>query len=105
VGLGLSALLGAPIRYILINEAPAGDRAAAQSIGTIFTSVGQLAGTAAVGAVAASFGGAAGGYTAAYLTMGGVAIVLTLLAFGLKGRADEMQSVALTAVAGERVSG
>ncbi|MBP8294011.1 MAG: MFS transporter, partial [Caldilineaceae bacterium] len=99
VGLGLSALLGAPIRYILINEAPPGDRAAAQSIGTIFTSTGQLAGTAVVGAVAASFGGAAGGYTAAYLTIGGVAIVLTLLAFGLKGRAAEMETAAGLATA------
>ena len=99
VGLGLSALLGAPIRYILINEAPASDRAAAQSIGTISTSTGQLMGTAVVGAVAASFGGAAGGYTAAYLTIGGVAIVLTLLAFGLKGRAAEMETAAGLAAA------
>lgn len=105
VGLGLSALLGAPIRYILINEAPVTDRAAAQSIGTIFTSVGQLAGAAVVGAVAASFGGAVGGYTAAYLAVGGVAIVLTALAFGLKGRADEMQTGALTATVGDGVSG
>ena len=30
VGLGLSALLGAPVRYIMLNEAPAADRAAAQ---------------------------------------------------------------------------
>ena len=99
VGLGLSALLGAPIRYILINEAPPGDRAAAQSIGTIFTSTGQLAGTAVVGAVAASFGGAAGGYTAAYLTIGGVAIVLTVLGLGLKGRAAEMETAAGLATA------
>ena len=62
-------------------------------------------GTAVVGAVAASFGGAAGGYTAAYLTIGGVAVVLVLLAFGLKGRAAEMQTAAQTAAAGDGVSG
>lgn len=96
VGFGLAALLGAPIRYIMLNEAAAADRAAAQSVGTVFISVGQLVGAAVVGAIAASIGGLAG-YSAAFLAIGGVAIVLTLLAFSLKSRAQELATVAATA--------
>ncbi|MCX6031701.1 MAG: MFS transporter [Chloroflexi bacterium] len=90
IGLGLSALLGAPVRYIMLNEAPASDRAAAQGSITLFASVGQLISGAAVGAVAASQGGGVAGYSAAYLVIGAVAVVLTLLALSLKGRAAEL---------------
>jgi hypothetical protein len=41
----------------MINEAPEAERAAAQGVITIFTSVGQLISAAMVGAVAASAGG------------------------------------------------
>ncbi len=93
IGLGLSALLGAPVRYIMLNEAPGSDRAAAQGAITLFTSTGQLISGAAVGAVAASRGGGAAGYTSAYLVIAAVAVLLTLLALGLKGRASEMATV------------
>lgn len=93
IGLGLSALLGAPVRYIMLNEAPGSDRAAAQGAITLFTSTGQLISGAAVGAVAASRGGGAAGYTSAYLVIAAVAVLLTLLALGLKGRASEMATL------------
>ena len=89
IGLGLSALLGAPVRYIMLNEAPASDRTAAQGAIAMFTSVGQLVSSALVGAVAASQGGGVAGYSLAYLVVGGVALVLTLLTFGLKSRTEE----------------
>ncbi|MFN8468194.1 MAG: MFS transporter [Caldilineaceae bacterium] len=98
VGLGLASLLGAPIRYIMLNEAAARERAAAQSVATVFTSVGQLVGAAAVGAIVDSVGGAAG-YSAAFLTIGGIAIVLTILAFALKSRGQELATVAANAEA------
>ncbi|RME46896.1 MAG: MFS transporter [Chloroflexi bacterium] len=93
IGLGLSALLGAPVRYIMLNEAPAADRAAAQGAITLFASVGQLMSGALVGAVAASHGGGVAGYGTAYLLVGAVALVLTLLAQGLKGRAEELATL------------
>lgn len=93
VGLGLASLLGAPIRYIMLNEAVAKDRAAAQSVATVFTSVGQLVGAATVGAVADSVGGFAG-YSAAFLSISALALVLTALAFALKNRAQEQATVA-----------
>lgn len=93
VGLGLSSLLGASLRYIMLNEAPAPDRAAAQGALTLFTSSGQLLGGALVGAVAASRGGGVPGYQAAYLLVGAVALLLTLLSLSLKRRAEELATL------------
>ena len=90
VGLGLSSLLGAPLRYIILNETPAAERAAAQGLLTLLTSVGQLVGGTGTGAVAASQGGGVGGYQAAFLSIGLLAAVLTLAALALKGRAAEL---------------
>jgi EmrB/QacA subfamily drug resistance transporter len=93
IGLGLSALLGAPIRYIMLSEAAAADRAAAQGVMTLFTSTGQLLSGAMVGAVAASQGGGAAGYSTAFLVIAAVALVLTVLSFGLKSRSQEMATM------------
>jgi EmrB/QacA subfamily drug resistance transporter len=100
IGLGLSALLGAPVRYIMLNEAPASDRTAAQGAITLFTSIGQLTSSAMVGAVAASQGGGVKGYGSAYLVIGVIAVVLVLLTLGLKNRKQEqatLQSVQVAA--------
>lgn len=94
IGLGLSALLGAPIRYIMLNEAPTADRAAAQAVITIFTGVGQLTSGALVGAVAASFDGGVAGYSSAYGVIGLAAILMILLTLGLKSRAAELATIA-----------
>jgi len=93
IGLGLSALLGAPVRYIMLNEAPASEQAAAQGAIALFTGIGQLMSGALVGAGAASQGGGVAGDGAAYLVIGGVALVLAVLALGLKGRAEELATL------------
>ena len=93
IGLGLSALLGAPVRYIMLNEAPAADRTAAQGAIALFTCIGQLLSSALVGAVADSQGGGVHGYGAAYMVIGGIAVVLILLTFGLKSRSQELATV------------
>lgn len=89
IGLGLSALLGAPIRYITLNETAAEDRSAAQGMVTTFTSVGQLVSAALVGAVAASFGQTAHGYDLSFLGIGVVALTLLAVGLLLKSRAVE----------------
>jgi len=93
IGLGLSSLLGAPVRYIMLNEAPPSDRAAAQGAITLFTSVGQLISSALVGAVAASQGGGVDGYSAAYLVIGAIAVLMAVLAIGLKSRQQELATL------------
>ena len=90
IGLGLSALLGAPVRYIMLNEAPESERTSAQGAIAIFTSIGQLISSALVGAIAASAGGGVSGYSAAYLSIGFMAIILVALTLGLKNHKNEL---------------
>ncbi|MCS7220046.1 MAG: MFS transporter [Anaerolineae bacterium] len=97
IGLGLSMLLGAPLRYIVLTEAPLSDRASAQGLLTLFTSVGQLVGGVLVGAVAASTGGGVSGYRAAYLLVGLISGLLSLLTLLLKSRTEEMVTIGLEA--------
>jgi len=92
-GLGLASLLGASLRYVMLNEAPVSDRAAAQGALSLFTSVGQLLGGALVGAVAASQGGGVPGYQAAYLSVGVITLLLALLSSRLKRRGEELATV------------
>jgi MFS family permease len=82
-GLGLSSLLGAPLRYILLDEADERDRGASQGLLTVFTSVGQLVGAALVGAVAAT---SAGGFAHALLVLGVIVALLVVPALTLRGR-------------------
>ena len=93
VGLGLSWLLGAPLRYIMLNEAPRPQRAAAQAALALSTRVGQLVGGALVGAVAASHGGGTAGYQQAFLGVGVITLVCFFAAFGLKNRTAELATV------------
>jgi MFS family permease len=77
----------------MLNEAPPTERASAQALLTIFTSVGQLVGGAMAGAVADSRGGGVVGYTASFLIIGAIMLALTFAALGLKGRAAELATL------------
>jgi MFS family permease len=96
VGVGMGGLLGAPLRYIFLNEASLEDRAAAQGLLTVSTGVGQLLGSALVGAVVASQGGGIGGYKVAFVCVAVVSAVLIFMALGLKNRAEELRSLSST---------
>jgi len=78
LGLGLSALLGAPLRYALISETKKEQRGAAQGLLTLFLCIGQLCGSAFVGGVAASRASELTGYQDA-LFMVAIVIGATLL--------------------------
>lgn len=95
IGFGLSALLGAPLRYIMLNEVNAQERSVAQGVITLFTSIGQLLGSALVGAVAASGAGSAQGYANGFLVIAAAGAGMIVVAFGLKTRSAEraMQTV------------
>ena len=88
-GFGFSALLGAPLRYIVLNEALPADRGTAQGLLTVFLAIGQLSGAALIGGVAASQGGGTPGYQLALLILGGLTALLALAGFALKSRAVE----------------
>jgi len=92
-GIGLAGLLGAPLRYILLNEAQEGDRAAVQGLLTVFLAVGQLLGAAIVGGVAASRGGGLVGYQTAFLVLAALTAVISVVAVALQSRAVEMAAI------------
>jgi MFS family permease len=96
-GLGLSALLGAPLRYVVLNEAGADQRAAGQGLLSVVLSIGQLTGAALVGAIAASNGTGSAGYERGFLAIGVIMALTTLAAFGLKNRAAERTTAASAA--------
>lgn len=88
LGIGIAAVLGAPLRYIVLEEALPEDRASAQGLLNVFLAIGQLAGAAVVGSVATSMGGGQVGYQAAFVVLAGVTLAMFMLSFGLAGKAD-----------------
>jgi len=83
VGVGMSALLGAPIRYVVLAETSEQERTVAQGLANMFTSIGIALGAAAIGAVSASSGGGAHGYGLAFGAMAAVAGVAFILSLGV----------------------
>ncbi len=88
-GIGSAGLVGAPLRYIVLAETGDHDRAAAQGLLSVVSSVGRLLGAAMVGAVAASYGGGAAGYQAAFAGLIMLAVLILLTATTLKSKTDE----------------
>ena len=86
IGLGLSCLLGSALSYILLAEAHVSERTVAQGISTLFISVGQLLGSAVIGAVAASAVSASQGYREAFGLIAVLMLLLLLSSFLLKPR-------------------
>jgi MFS family permease len=93
-GIGSAGLVGAPLRYIVLAETGNHDRAAAQGLLSVVSSVGRLAGAAMVGAVAASYGGGAVGYQAAFAGLIMLAILILLTAMTLKSKTVEQADAA-----------
>lgn len=96
-GLGFAASLGAPLRMIVLNEAPPEDRTSAQGLLNVFLAIGHLLGAAIVGGVAASLGGGTAGYQTAYLALAVITVVLILMGIALKSKAAEQLTAAAAA--------
>jgi MFS family permease len=88
-GVGSSGLVGAPIRYIVLAETGDDDRAAAQGLLSVTSSIGRLLGAALVGAVAASIGGGAAGYQAAFAGLIVLSLLILFTAMTLKSKSAE----------------
>ncbi len=92
IGIGMGIVVGAPLRYIMLNEAKTTERASGQGVVRLFTGVGQLFGSALVGAVATSHGGGSAGLQNAYLLAGIIIVILIFVSFGLKSRSEELRT-------------
>jgi EmrB/QacA subfamily drug resistance transporter len=86
LGLGLSAVLGAPLRYIVNHETTDNDRASGQGILSVFISIGQLLSAALVGALIASLGGDVAGYTGAFGALAIVSVIMVVATISLKAK-------------------
>jgi EmrB/QacA subfamily drug resistance transporter len=86
VGFGLSGLIGAPLRYVALQEAGDDRRAAGQGLLTLFMSIGQLVGAAIVGGVVGSSSSELPGYRHALLTLAAACVVALMLSAALRGR-------------------
>jgi len=86
IGLGLGALLGSVLRYVMLQAAPARQRGAAQGLVTIFISIGQLLGSALLGALIASRQGSLTGYGDAFRFIALTALLLALASLRLHRR-------------------
>ena len=93
IGVGMATVIGSPPRYIMIVESPPKHRASGQALININSSAGQLIGGALLGAIIGSQAGKMGGYQSAFMIMGFVAIVMTLLTLGLKNRAEQLETM------------
>jgi len=86
IGFGLSALLGAPLRYVTLQEAGPERRGAGQGLLTLCVSVGQLLGAAIVGGIVGSSATELGGYRHALLTLAFACAIALVLSRSLHGR-------------------
>lgn len=89
IGLGLSVLAGSGLRYIMLNEVGIHERAITQGVLTIFISIGQIAGSAAITAVAAKALVPAAGYRQALYLISFLMVITFLLAIRLKSKKEE----------------
>ena len=90
VGLGLSALLGSAISYILLNESKEAERTVVQGVSRIFKGLGRLIGGAMIGAIAASTAVDVVGYNRAFGVICIVAIFLFVVSFGLRTKKEDL---------------
>ena len=104
-GVGAAGLVGAPLRYIVLAETGNHDRAAAQGLLSVVSSVGRLLGAALVGAVAASYGGGAPGYQAAFAGLIMLAVLTLLTAMSLKSKTAEQFDAAQSRESSDIASG
>jgi MFS family permease len=84
LGLGLAAVLGAPLRYIINHETTNSQRALGQGIVSVFLSIGLLVSAALIGALISSWGGGIAGFQRAFQIIAFVSVLMILASLGLK---------------------
>lgn len=88
-GIGFGALLGAPTRYIVTNEAPAESRALAVGLLSQFLIMGQLVGSAFASGMLHAAGDRTPGLRMLYLAFTAVAVIATVPVAWLPSRSQE----------------
>ena len=89
---GFGALLGAPTRYIVTNEAPAGSRATALGLLSQFLIVGQILGGSIAGGIMTGAISDDSSYRWTYLTFAALALLALVLSLFLAPRRAELRT-------------
>lgn len=84
IGLAFSVLSGSALRYIVLNEVPAADRASGQGLITIFINVGQMVNATILGGIIAGGTSLLSGYHNVFLFLSVVAFFLLIASWFLK---------------------
>lgn len=90
MGLGSAMLQGSALRYIMLNEVSASERALGQGIITLFTSTGQMTGATLIGIIVASMTIKINGYSQSFLVIALVALMVMALSARLKSHKQEL---------------
>ncbi len=91
LGIGLSVLAGSSLRYIMLNEVSAGERASAQGVLTIMISFGQIIASALIGAFTAGYRDSIKGYQLVFAILTFITILLGMSSLRLKSRSQEKE--------------
>jgi MFS family permease len=89
-GVGFGALLGAPTRYIITNEAPSGSRATALGLLSQFLIVGQILGGSIAGGIMTAAVSDDSSYRWTYLTFAALALLALVVSLFLAPRRAEL---------------
>jgi EmrB/QacA subfamily drug resistance transporter len=89
--LGLGLAIRASLSYIMLNEVTVKERASTQAVLLIFISIGQLTGSALIGAMTSAADKGVAGFGYAFLVMGILSLALVIISFFLKGRKKELE--------------
>lgn len=102
-GLGLSSLLGTPLRYLTANAAPASERTTAMAVLSISTNVGIALGSALFGALVGSeTRPLASSLRHAYVVLAGIALAAVVLALLIPARTPAEIAAVHAAAAAKR---
>jgi len=85
-GFGLSFLSGPSLRYIMLNEVAAHDRAITQGMLTIFISIGQIIGSAVISSITSEYNKSILGYKYSLFFLAGLILIFIIFAFWLKNK-------------------
>jgi len=87
VGMGLAGLLGAPLRFIALEEAGEQHRGTSQGLLTVFLSTGRMVGAAVIGGVVTSGASELEGFRHALSVLAVVALAAAVAATAMRARA------------------
>jgi EmrB/QacA subfamily drug resistance transporter len=88
VGMGLAGLLGAPLRFVALEEAGEEHRGASQGLLTVFLSTGRMIGAAVIGGVVTTGASELEGFRHALAVLAVVALAATLAATAMRTRSS-----------------